>query len=583
MPVPAFSAPGNQALDPAAIAMLKYFNMAMLAGDVDAVAHFFLQDGYWRDHLALSVDFHTLKGRNKIQSFLREHGLWLETMEIDMSSDYRMPRVVSFDGLGKVNGIEAFIKFASKHGVGRGIISLFHDSASSSWKISSLFTSLDSLTGPVERPFGKRVVGVPRGGHPGSKNWLERRTAESKFADGVKPAVLIVGAGQTGLTAAARLKLLGVDSLIIDQNPRIGHNWRNLNHHPVLHDPDLHFAYLDHHLVLHDHDPHFAHHWPIFTLEDKVAEWFDIYAPPLDLNVWTQTTITKSSWDQSKAEWTVTVERVQADGSKDSRTLHPKHIIQTTGCSGKKSFLQIPGIEDLKGDPLCHSAAFSGATANHQGKKAVVGGCYNSGHDISPTLYENGDDVSMMQRSSLSAESTSQTGLKGIVSNKDGHGPPLQASNIWAHGTATSVLKLIQRYLTTLQNKHDEEILDGVTNAGFKLDQGTITINKRHENDRALPHSRLHGADETAFATSCHQQAMRAEAANISSDDLAHHLSTLASTRRASCVPSGVTRATQACGSWSAIALSVAIITIACFPCVSKLISSRVCIECKSS
>ena len=44
------------------------------------------------------------------------------------------------------------------------------------------------------------------------------------------------GAGQGGLTLAARLKQLGVEALIIDRNARVGDNWRNRYHQLVLHD-----------------------------------------------------------------------------------------------------------------------------------------------------------------------------------------------------------------------------------------------------------------------------------------------------------------------------------------------------------
>lgn len=37
--------------------------------------------------------------------------------------------------------------------------------------------------------------------------------------------VLIVGGGHSGLNVAVRLKLMGIDSLIVDKN--FGHNWRN--------------------------------------------------------------------------------------------------------------------------------------------------------------------------------------------------------------------------------------------------------------------------------------------------------------------------------------------------------------------
>ena len=87
---------------------------------------------------------------------------------------------------------------------------------------------------------------------------------------------LSLGAGQGGLTSAARLKMLGVNALIIDKNERVGDNWRQRYHQLVLHDP-----------VWYDHLPYinFPPHWPIFTPKDKLAEFFECYAKLLELNV----------------------------------------------------------------------------------------------------------------------------------------------------------------------------------------------------------------------------------------------------------------------------------------------------------
>ena len=51
--------------------------------------------------------------------------------------------------------------------------------------------------------------------------WEERRDRELNFADG-DPAVLIIGAGHTGLEIAARLKYMSVSTLVIDKYARIG-------------------------------------------------------------------------------------------------------------------------------------------------------------------------------------------------------------------------------------------------------------------------------------------------------------------------------------------------------------------------
>lgn len=219
---------------------------------------------------------------------------------------------------------------------------------------------------------------------------------------------LTPGAGQAGLTAGARLKMLNVPTLIIDQNDAVGGNWRGRYHQLVLHDP-----------VWYDHLPYFPFpsFWPIFTPKDKVADWFQSYAQALELNVWTQTTITSSSFDSADQQWTVTVTRTRPDGQKETRTLHPKHVIQATGASGKKNFPSIPGMDNFQGDLLCHSSEYPGAKTAPTRKKAVVVGACNSSHDICQDYYEKGYDVTMVQRSStcvISSESLLKKGLGGL-------------------------------------------------------------------------------------------------------------------------------------------------------------------------
>ena len=111
------------------------------------------------------------------------------------------------------------------------------------------------------------------------QSWLERREAEREFSD-TEPQVVVVGAGQGGLTVAARLGQLGVDTLVVERNDRVGDNWRKRYHSLVLHDP-----------VWYDHLPYlpFPDHWPVFTPKDKLADWFESYAAAMELNVWTGT------------------------------------------------------------------------------------------------------------------------------------------------------------------------------------------------------------------------------------------------------------------------------------------------------
>lgn len=265
------------------------------------------------------------------------------------------------------------------------------------------------------------------------------------------------------MTAAARLKMLGIDALAIDQNERVGDNWRKRYHQLVLHDP-----------VWYDHMPYmkFPPQWPIFTPKDKLAQFFEAYATLLELNVWTRTTITDTKWDEKTHSWTVVVERKKDDGTTETRTFHPRHIIQATGHSGKKNMPDMKGISNFKGDRLCHSSDFSGARENSHGKRAIVVGSCNSGHDICQDFLEKGYHVTMVQRSSthvVSSQAITDIGLKGIYCED---GPPVDDADLLIHGLPTPVLKAIQVKVVERQAAFDKETLQGLEKAGFKVDQG---------------------------------------------------------------------------------------------------------------
>jgi cation diffusion facilitator CzcD-associated flavoprotein CzcO len=273
----------------------------------------------------------------------------------------------------------------------------------------------------------------------------------------------LVGAGQGGLMAAARLKMLNVPALIIDSNERVGDNWRKRYHQLVLHDS-----------VWYDHMPYlpFPDHWPVFTPKDKLAEFFESYVKLLELVAWTSTSLKSTSWNEQKKQWTVIVERKKADGSIETRTMRPNHIVQATGHAGKKNMPEINGMNNFQGDRLCHSSEFTGASPNGKGKKAVVIGCCNSGHDIAQDFYEKGYDVTMVQRSTtcvISSESITEIGMKGLY---DEDGPPVEDADLFFWSLPTPILKAQQAKLTKVQNNNDQKLLDGLRKAGFELDNG---------------------------------------------------------------------------------------------------------------
>ncbi|KAK4182154.1 putative monooxygenase [Podospora australis] len=466
-PWPATATTPDAEIDAPALArgVIDQINAALRDNNIKLIADLFTEkNAYWRDHLALSWDLRTIKGRDEIQQFLTENDASkkLVKVELDDSSDWRKPQVANFAPAGEVKGVGFYVKFETAQGRGRGVVRLVEEGKKKgNWRIWAFFATLEELKGFEEQLKDKRAAGVTHGGMPGRKNWEERRREAAEFAaEGDKgPEVLVIGAGQSGLTASARLKMLGVSTLMIDTNKAVGDNWRKRYHQLVLHDP-----------VWYDHMPYmpFPDFWPIFTPKDKLAEWFEIYVKSLELNVWMESQLLSSSWDEEKKEWTVTIKR----SNGELRTFHPKHIIQCTGHSGKKYLPQIKGMEAFKGDLLCHSADFPGAKVEGKGKKAIVVGACNSSHDICQDYYEKGYEVVMVQRSSTCVVSN-KAALKVLMAvlYEEG-GPPVEDSDIWLWGWPSEIMKSLQVDLAKIQRNMDKDLLEGLEKAGFKTDKG---------------------------------------------------------------------------------------------------------------
>lgn len=154
----------------------------------------------------------------------------------------------------------------------------------------------------------------------------------------------------------------------------------------VTHDPAefTHMAYLP-----------FPQNWPQFTPKDKLGDWFEAYASIMELNIWMQTSIVSAEYDEGAGQWTVVLAR--GDGSQ--RTIRPRHLVWCTGHSGEAKIPSFPGQESFQGRVYHGSQHRDASESDVRGKKVIVVGTGNSGHDIAQNYYENGADVTMLQRS----------------------------------------------------------------------------------------------------------------------------------------------------------------------------------------
>jgi len=340
----------------------------------------FLSDGYWRDALALTWSLQTFMGGATIADHLwnRVKAAGLASLELDLSA----PAPQHVERVGR-SCIEAFFTLETTVGRGRGILRLVAEGGQT-WRAWTLLTALEELKGHEETTGVNRPIGQSYSRDFHGPNWLDERVASQAYADR-NPTVLIVGGGQAGLSAAARLTQLGIDTLIIDRQERIGDNWRKRYHALTLHN-QVHVNHLPY--------MPFPPNWPVYIPKDKLANWFEFYADAMELNFWTGHELVEAAYDDATKIWSATMRR--ADGS--FHTIHPRHIVMATGVSGIPNRPNLPGLGDFDGEVL-HSSQY-GDGEDWRGKSAVVIGTGNSGHDVAQDLASSGAEVTLVQRRS---------------------------------------------------------------------------------------------------------------------------------------------------------------------------------------
>ena len=279
----------------------------------------------------------------------------------------------------------------------------------------------------------------------------------------------IIGGGQGGIALGARLRQLGVPTIIVERNERPGDSWRKRYKSLCLHDP-----------VWYDHLPYidFPKNWPVFSPKDKIGDWLEMYTKVMELNYWTGTTAKSASYDEATKEWTVVVER---DGQEI--VLRPKQLVFATGMSGKANIPNFKGMERFKGEQH-HSSQHPGPDG-YAGKKVVVIGSNNSAHDICAALYEAGVDVTMVQRSTthiVRSDTLMEIGLGDLYSERAVRsGMTTAKADLIFASLPYRILHEFQKPLYDKIREVDADFYRDLEKAGFLLDFGADDSRPVHE------------------------------------------------------------------------------------------------------
>jgi len=428
-------------------AVLSALDETLGAGAVDRAVDLFQEDCYWRDLVSFTWNIRTMEGRAAIREMLAAQ------LGHVAPSGWRL--AAGEDATEQDGVVTAWLAFETAVARGHGLVRIRDG------RIWTLLTAMSELKGH-EEPLGhERPLGAKHGAARHRPTWKEEREAEERsLGFETQPHTVIIGGGQGGIALGARLRSLGVPTIIVERNARPGDSWRNRYKSLCLHDP-----------VWYDHLPYlpFPPNWPVFAPKDKLGDWLEMYTRVMELNYWSATTAKSASYDEDAGEWTVTVER---DGK--TIVLRPKELVLATGMSGKPNIPDFPGMERFRGDQH-HSSRHPGPDA-WRGKRAVVIGSNNSAHDICAALWENDVDVTMVQRSSthvVRSDTLMEIGLGALYSEEAVEaGMTTQKADMIFASIPYALLADFQKPLYAQMAERDADFYAGLERAGFLHDWG---------------------------------------------------------------------------------------------------------------
>ena len=430
------------------IRWLAAFERALSSSSENQLHSLLWRDVHWRDLMAftLSITPHDTP-EFAIADLLQCHAD-VQASNFQLAENRTAPRTVSRHG---VNSIEAFFTFETRFARCSGLVRLVADEPEKAWVLA---TKLDEIKGH-EEPIGlRRPTGDAYSRNFGGDNWSDFRKKDAAY-ENRDPTVLIVGAGQAGLAIAARLRLLGVDTLIVDKRERVGDIWRERYHSLALHNQIKlnHMPYLP-----------WPPNWPKYLPKDMIAGWLETYSWAMECNVWNNTEFLGADYDEESASWSVSVKL--ANGH--SRVMRPRHLIMANGIAGRPLIAKLPGLDTFKGTVI-HTHDYRHGE-RWKNKKVLIVGVGTSAHDVAQDLHGHGAHVKMIQRGSCTVASVKAAGLVHSVYYEEDL--PLEDCDLIA--AASSYPLLVRAYQSAVEKMKviDKKLLDGLAAKGFKLDWG---------------------------------------------------------------------------------------------------------------
>jgi cation diffusion facilitator CzcD-associated flavoprotein CzcO len=192
-----------------------------------------------------------------------------------------------------------------------------------------------------------------------------------------QPAVIVVGGGASGLSAAGALARRGIASLVLEQDAAVGGTWARRYDRLHLHTMRQ-FSGLAHFPI--------PNRYPRYLSRSQFVEYLNDYVRQLGLSVVTGASVSRIRLRDGAWQIETSTESVPSPGRAPAYA--SRVVVIATGQYREPIIPGWPGREQYRGH-LAHSSTYRNATP-FAGRRVLVVGAGNSGAEIATDLAEGG-------------------------------------------------------------------------------------------------------------------------------------------------------------------------------------------------
>lgn len=201
------------------------------------------------------------------------------------------------------------------------------------------------------------------------------------------PGPIIVGAGPSGLAAAACLKEKGVPSVVLERSHCIASLWQLKTYDRLR----LHLPKQFCELPLMP----FPEGFPTYPTKQQFTQYLEAYARKFDINPVFSQSVVSAEYDRVLGLW-----RVRTVGLKKEETEYVcQWLIVATGENAEAVLPDIEGMEEF-GGRITHTSLYKSGDV-FRGKRVLVVGCGNSGMEVCLDLCNHNANPTLVVRNTV--------------------------------------------------------------------------------------------------------------------------------------------------------------------------------------